>query len=37
MAKDTKLRILEAALDMLAENGYAGTNTRELAASLNAE
>ena len=35
MAKDTKQRILEAALDMFSENGYAGTNIRELAASLN--
>lgn len=34
MAKDTKQRILEAALDMFSENGYAGTNIRELAASL---
>lgn len=35
MAKDTKQRILEAALDMFAENGYAGTNIRVLSASLN--
>lgn len=35
MAKGTKQRILEAALDMFSENGYAGTNIRELAASLN--
>lgn len=34
MAKDTKSRILEAALDRFAENGYAGTNIRELAAAL---
>lgn len=34
MAKGTKQRILEAALDMFSENGYAGTNIRELAASL---
>lgn len=35
MAKDTKQRILEAALDIFSENGYAGTNIRELSASLN--
>ena len=35
MAKDTKQRILEAALDMFAENGYVGTNIRVLSASLN--
>jgi len=35
MAKDTKERILMAALDMFSQNGYAGTNIRELAASLN--
>ena len=35
MAKDTKERILLAALDMFSQNGYAGTNIRELAASLN--
>ena len=34
MAKDTKERILGAALDMFSQNGYAGTNIRELAASL---
>ena len=34
MAKDTKERILEAALDMFSQNGYAGTNIRELTASL---
>ena len=34
MAKDTKERILTAALEMFAQNGYAGTNLRELAASL---
>lgn len=34
MAKDTKQKILEAALDMFAKNGYAGTNLRELSASL---
>ena len=34
MAKDTKERILAAALDMFSRNGYAGTNIRELAASL---
>lgn len=34
MAKDTKTRILEASLEMFSENGYAGTNIRELAASL---
>ena len=34
MAKDTKERILSAALDMFSRNGYAGTNIRELAASL---
>ena len=34
MAKDTKERILAAALDMFSQNGYAGTNVRELAASL---
>ncbi len=35
MAKDTKERILMAALEMFSQNGYAGTNIRELAASLN--
>lgn len=34
MAKDTKERILTAALDIFSQNGYAGTNIRELAASL---
>ena len=34
MAKDTRERILAAALDMFSQNGYAGTNIRELAASL---
>ena len=34
MAKDTKERILEAALDMFSKKGYEGTNIRELAASL---
>lgn len=34
MAKDTKERILDAALDMFSRNGYAGTNIRELTASL---
>ena len=34
MAKDTKERILTAALDMFSQNGYAGTNIRELTASL---
>lgn len=34
MAKDTKERILDAALKMFSENGYAGTNIRELTASL---
>ena len=34
MAKDTKERILAAALDMFSQNGYAGTNIRELSASL---
>ena len=34
MAKDTKERILAAALDMFSQKGYAGTNIRELAASL---
>ena len=34
MAKDTKDRILAAALEMFARNGYAGTNIRELTASL---
>ena len=34
MAKDTKDRILTAALEMFSKNGYAGTNIRELTASL---
>ena len=34
MAKDTKERILAAALDMFSQNGSAGTNIRELSASL---
>ena len=34
MAKDTKERILAAALDLFSRNGYAGTNIRELTASL---
>ncbi len=34
MAKDTKERILAAALDMFSQNGYTGTNIRELTASL---
>ncbi len=34
MAKDTKERILTAALDLFSQNGYAGTNIRELMASL---
>ena len=34
MACDTKERILEAALLMFSQNGYAGTNIRELSASL---
>ena len=34
MAKDTKERILAAALDMFSRNGFAGTNIRELTASL---
>ena len=34
MAKDTKARILAAALDMFSQDGYAGTNVRELTASL---
>ncbi len=34
MAKDTKERILTAALDQFSQNGYAGTNIRELASSL---
>ena len=34
MAKDTKERILAAALEMFSQNGYSGTNIRELAGSL---
>ncbi len=34
MAKDTRDRILMAALEMFSQNGYAGTNIRELTASL---
>ena len=34
MANGTKERILETALEMLSQNGYAGTNIRELSASL---
>ncbi|MBP9989001.1 MAG: TetR/AcrR family transcriptional regulator [Ruminococcus sp.] len=33
MAKDTKSRILESALELFSKNGYAGTNIRELSAS----
>ena len=34
MAKDTKERILAAALEMFSQNGYAGTNIRALSESL---
>ena len=34
MARDTKERILAAALEKFSQNGYAGTNIRELTASL---
>ena len=34
MAKDTKERILAAALEMFSQRGYEGTNIRELSASL---
>ena len=34
MAKDTRERILAAALEMFSERGFAGTNIRELAQSL---
>ncbi len=34
MANDTKERILTAALEKFSQNGYAGTNIRELSASL---
>ena len=34
MAKDTKEKILSAALELFSQNGYAGTNIRELSAAL---
>ena len=34
MAKDTKEKILDSALEMFSQNGYVGTNIRELSASL---
>ena len=34
MTKDTKEKILAAALEMFSQNGYAGTNIRELSESL---
>ena len=34
MAKGTREKILEAALDMFSKNGYTGTNMRELMASI---
>lgn len=34
MARDTKERILAAALELFSQNGYAGTNIRELAGAL---
>ncbi len=34
MAKGTKEKILAAALEMFSQNGYAGTNIRELTSSL---
>ena len=34
MAKDTRERILTAALELFSQKGYAGTNIRELTASL---
>ena len=34
MASDTKEKILAAALEMFSQNGYAGTNIRELSASI---
>ncbi len=34
MAKDTKEKILTAALDLFSKKGYEGTNIRELAAAL---
>ncbi len=37
MAKDTKERILTAALDLFSHKGYEGTNIRELNGQQNAE
>ena len=34
MAKDTKEKILAAALKLFSQKGYAGTNIRELTSSL---
>ena len=34
MANDTKERMLDAALELFSQNGYAGTNIRELSVSL---
>ena len=34
MAKDTKEKILETALQLFSQSGYAGTNVRELTAAL---
>ena len=34
MAKDTKEKILATALNLFSQNGYAGTNIRELTTSL---
>lgn len=34
MAKDTKERILDKALELFSQNGYSGTNIRELTAAL---
>ena len=34
MAKDTEEKILSAALELFSQNGYAGTNIRELSAAL---
>ena len=34
MAKDTREKILAAALELFSQNGYEGTNVRELTASL---
>ena len=34
MAKDTRDRILATALELFSQNGYAGTNIRELTASM---